>query len=160
MLYYRRKILLAMIEEFGGTIEAVRLQKLLFLFTQKQDVKSFDFVPYLYGCFSFQANQDIATLKTYGYLTISNDGTTILLSKSENHLSTLNQRDKQCLAYVKDNFSALSQNALIRYTYIHYPYFATKSTIAKRILSEEEMAKVNAVIKHGAESILFTIGYE
>jgi hypothetical protein len=66
MLYYRRKVLLALLEIFGGQLTAKSFQKYLFLFTRKQEIKVFDFVPYKYGCFSFQANQDIATLKTYG----------------------------------------------------------------------------------------------
>ncbi|HBN05224.1 MAG TPA: hypothetical protein DD434_05475, partial [Bacteroidales bacterium] len=66
-MYYRRKILLALLSLFGGKLTAKQLQKYLFLFTRLQDTKSFDFVPYHYGCFSFQANQDIATLTTYGY---------------------------------------------------------------------------------------------
>lgn len=36
MLYYRRKILLALIEAFGGHLTAKQLQKYLFLFTRKQ----------------------------------------------------------------------------------------------------------------------------
>ena len=71
MLYYRRKILLAMLETFGGQLTATSFQKSLFLFTRKQENKAFDFVPYKYGCFSFQANQDIATMSKYGYLEVS-----------------------------------------------------------------------------------------
>ena len=66
-MYYRRKILLALLSFFGGKLTAKQLQKYLFLFTRQQDTKSFDFVPYHYGCFSFQANQDISTLTKYGY---------------------------------------------------------------------------------------------
>ena len=71
MLYYRRKILLALLEVFGGQLTAKSLQKFLFLFTRKQEIKAFDFVPYKYGCFSFQANQDIVTLSKYGYVEIT-----------------------------------------------------------------------------------------
>ena len=38
MLYYRRKILLALLETFGGKLTAKSLQKYLFLFTRKQDL--------------------------------------------------------------------------------------------------------------------------
>ena len=66
-MYYRRKIILSLLQVFGGELEKIQLQKLLFLFTRFQkDKKSFDFVPYKFGCFSFQANADLSTLKKYG----------------------------------------------------------------------------------------------
>ena len=70
-------------ETFGGRLTAKSLQKYLFLFTRKQTDKSFDFVPYKYGCFSFQANQDVVTLGKYGYLNIieSEEGRYIELNK-------------------------------------------------------------------------------
>jgi hypothetical protein len=36
-MFYRRKIILALIEFFDGELEKIRLQKLLFLFCQKQE---------------------------------------------------------------------------------------------------------------------------
>ena len=160
MIYYRRKILLAMIEAFGGEITAIRLQKLLFLFTQKQINKTFDFVPYRYGCFSFQANQDIATLTTYGYLTFSDEGNTIRLNKSDKPFPSINMSDNQYINEIKNDFGLLSQTELIKYTYIHYPYYATKSAIAKEMLNEEQMQKIRLQIRRFDEPTLFTIGYE
>lgn len=160
MLYYRRKILLALLETFGGELSAISFQKLLFLLTRKQDVKAFDFVPYQYGCFSFQANQDIATLKTYGYLTVSEDKKKIQLVKKENYVSLLNLFDKQYITETKNSFGNFSQDDLIRYTYINFPYYATKSTIAKSVLNAEEWAKVEQQKRYFTEPMLFTIGYE
>ena len=157
-MYYRRKIILALLETCGGSLSAVNFQKLLFLFTRKQEVKTFDFVPYQYGCFSFQANQDIVTLKTYGY--VSSDKKNIKLEKNENFFSQLNLFDKQFVLEIKEQFANLSQTDLVKYTYVHYPYYAIKSAIAKRILSEEEMQKVRQQIRISTETILFTIGYE
>ncbi|MDH8702632.1 uncharacterized protein (DUF488 family) [Dysgonomonadaceae bacterium PH5-43] len=163
MLYYRRKILLALLETFGGRLTAKRLQKYLFLFTRKQTEKSFDFVPYKYGCFSFQANQDIATLGKYGYLTVteSENGRCIELNKEyTGFCSLLNLFDRQYLISVKNEFGALSQTDLIRYTYINYPFWATKSSIAEQILSKEEFAEINTRVRSFSEPVLFSIGYE
>ena len=56
-MYYRRKIILALLEALDKDVSAKSMQKFLFLLTRKQKGdKSFDFVPYKYGCFSFQAN--------------------------------------------------------------------------------------------------------
>ena len=67
-MFYRRKILLALIEQCGGQVEKLRLQKLLFLLSRYQDNPTFDFVPYKFGCYSFQANSDLNTLIKYKYL--------------------------------------------------------------------------------------------
>lgn len=162
MLYYRRKILLALLEVFGGQLTAKSLQKFLFLFTRKQEIKAFDFVPYKYGCFSFQANQDIVTLSKYGYveITTTETGRYIKLKEKNNYSAELDLFDRQSLASVKTEFGGLSQTDLIRYTYTHYPFYATKSSIASQILTAEELDKINAQVKTFAEPMLFTIGYE
>ena len=162
MLYYRRKILLALIEAFGGHLTAKQLQKYLFLFTRKQEEKAFDFIPYYYGCFSFQANQDIMTLAKLGYLSIikSENGRRIQICQPNNYLMMLDMFEQQAIKEIKEKFGYLSQNELIRYTYINYPYYATKSTIAINLLNEEELAVIDKQKRTFAEPQLFTIGYE
>lgn len=163
MLYYRRKILLALLELFGNHLTAKQLQKYLFLFTrQQQCTKVFDFVPYYYGCFSFQANQDIVTMTKYGYLQISEqkDGRSIQLKQKGNYIQKLNIEDQLALKDVKDKFGAMSQVELIRYTYQKYPFYATKSIIASKILTKEDLANIEKQKRYYADTQLFTIGYE
>ena len=97
-------------------------------------VKAFDFIPYYYGCFSFQANQDLATMEKYGYLEMIKQlkGRVIKLKKSGNYLASLNMFDRQAILDVKEKFGSLTQQELIRYTYLKYPYFATKSVFSRR----------------------------
>jgi uncharacterized protein YwgA len=72
-MYYRRKIILSLIQVFEGELEKIQLQKLLFLFTRLQkEKKAYDFVPYKFGCYSFQANSDLSTLKKYGIVSETN----------------------------------------------------------------------------------------
>jgi uncharacterized protein (DUF488 family) len=118
----------------------------------------FDFVPYRYGCFSFQANQDVSTLKTYGYIT--SDEETVALIQNDSYLSQLTLFDRQYMMDLKGRFSKPSKDDLIKYTYVKYPYYATKSEIAKKILTGEEWQKVQQCIPHFAQTSLFTIGYE
>lgn len=162
MLYYRRKILLALLEVFEGQLTAKSLQKYLFLFTRSQNEKAFDFVPYRYGCFSFQANQDIATMAKYGYLEVKEEsnGRFIELKQQGNYLSMLDMFDRQALLDIKAEFGALSQTELIRHTYQKYPYYATKSAIAHELLSMEELTKVEQQKRTFTETGLFSIGYE
>lgn len=162
MLYYRRKILLALLEAFGGKLTAKSLQKYLFLFTRKQEIKAYDFIPYRYGCFSFQANQDIVTLGNYGYLGITetDNGRFITLKDQKNYATLLDLFDRQLLIDIKTEFGDLSQQELIHFTYVNYPYYAIKSSIANQILTPEELQKVEAQKRRFEEPTLFTIGYE
>ena len=45
MFYYRRKIILALLQKFNGELMSTPFQKYLFLLTRLQKDKSFDFVP-------------------------------------------------------------------------------------------------------------------
>lgn len=47
-MYYRRKIMLAMLELFGGTLDSTDCEKLLFLFCHRTRKKYYDFSPYPY----------------------------------------------------------------------------------------------------------------
>lgn len=162
MLYNRRKILLALIEAIGKELTAIQIQKYLFLYTREQQYKSYDFIPYYYGCFSFQANQDISSLTKSGYLEmLDQDSSTIIkLVKKENYRSMLDMFEQQILRKIIKDYGNMSQTDLIRYTYTHYPYYATKSTIAKDILTTEEFAKIEKQKRKFEDPVLFTIGYE
>lgn len=161
-MYYRRKILLALLSVFDGQLTAKQFQKYLFLFTRKQEIKSFDFVPYRYGCFSFQANQDIATLAKYGYCTIAENRKVRFfeLTKDDDFFNTLKPEDRKSLLEVKAQFGNLRQSDLIRYTYRQYPYYAIKSVIAKDLLNSTELNTIELQKRHYHEKQLFSIGYE
>lgn len=162
MLYYRRKLLLAVLEAFGRTLPAKTLQKYLFLITRGQETKTFDFVPFKYGCFSFQANQDLQTLVTLGYLTETNiDGSSgYTLNEGTSALSELDMFDRQKLLSIRNEFAHYTQDELIRYVYLKAPFYAINSIIAERLLSPEELERVKSQRRHIEEHRLFTIGYE
>jgi len=44
-MFYRRKIILALLQMVGGSLDKIRLQKLLFLLTLKQAKPAYEFVP-------------------------------------------------------------------------------------------------------------------
>jgi len=162
MLYYRRKIILSLIQEFGGKLTAKSFQKYLFLFTRKQNEKAFDFIPYKYGCFSFQANQDLVTLQKYGYLKIieQSSGRFLTITKFDNYIALLSSNDKIILKQIKQDFGELNQSELIRYTYQRFPYYAINSKIAKELLDTKELAVVEKQKRDMIDKQLFSIGYE
>jgi len=58
-MLYRQKMILALIEAFGGRIDKLHLQKLLFLLSQRQERPAYEFVPYQYAPYSFTAQRDL-----------------------------------------------------------------------------------------------------
>lgn len=158
MMFYRRKLILALLKELGGELTATQLQKYLFLVTRKQESKSFDFVPYYYGCFSFQANQDVLTMTKQGML--AERESRVVLGDLKDYTPELTMFDQNIVREVKRDFGGLSANDLIRYIYVHYPFYAINSTIANELLTQEELQKVNKQRRHFDEPKLFSIGYE
>lgn len=163
MIYYRQKILLNLISTFGGRLNSTDLQKLLFLFTQHQGRKSFDFVPYSYGCFSFQANKDLHYLYSKGLVEkqLEDPATFWIFEIPTQNLSLeISQQDSIALKRIKNQFSDFTQSDLIKYTYLNFPYYAIKSLIAERVLNKKEFTKVQQLKKEIKTKMLFTIGYE
>ena len=150
-----------MIDTLGGNVKAIPLQKYLFLFTRLQSAEErvYDFVPYQYGCFSFQLNQDLASLEKQGYIEITNNNIHLIID-NKYYWSSLDMFEMKNLEIVKEKYSNMTQEELIRYTYANYPFYAVKSKIAKDIMSEEEMQRIDAQKRHFDEPMLFTIGYE
>jgi uncharacterized protein (DUF488 family) len=157
-MYYRRKIVLAILELFGNQLEKLQLQKLLFILSQKQEEPSYHFVPYKFGCFSFQANADLGTLVKYGLVAESEK--TWQNTSSKSFLPELKKEDYSLLFKLKMRFKESTSSELIRYTYINHPYFAIKSKIAEKHLDAQELAEVMSVKPSSQKRGLFTIGYE
>ena len=157
-MYYRRKVILALLESFNGELGKISFQKLLFLFTRYQEKPAFDFVPYKQGCFSFQSYADLRTMMKYNM--VAEEKEKWMKIDKTNYTSTLTVKDKQTLLYVKNKFGKSSSDELIEYTYKNYPYYAFKSTISKKFLNTEELNKVSNTVPKNNETILYTIGYE
>lgn len=157
-MYYRRKILLALLDQFGGKLDKISLQKLLFLFVRHQDKKSYYFVPYKFGCFSFQADADLKTLAKYDQ--------TIETEKywekkdSNDYFLELNKKDKSALRLILAQYGNLDCDKLIEFTYKNYPFFAINSIIADKFLTKDELKKVEKQKPLKKDTVLFTIGYE
>jgi hypothetical protein len=58
-MLYRQRMMLALIEAFGGRIDKLYLQKLLFLLSQRQERPAYEFVPYQYEPYSFTGQRDL-----------------------------------------------------------------------------------------------------
>jgi uncharacterized protein (DUF488 family) len=157
-MYYRRKILLALMQQFGGSITRTDLQKLLFLYSQKQTEPAYHFIPYKFGCFSYQANQDVSTMIKYNQIEESNSLWQV--KDKENYLNQLKMKDRIDLVQFYNKFKSLKGEVLIKYVYENYPYYALNSEIAKDILDVYHYKKVTELKPTNQEFTIFTIGYE
>lgn len=154
-MYYRRKIILALLEEFGGTLSRTDLQKYLFLFTRKQEQPAFDFMPYHYGCYSAQAAQDLSTMHKLKLIESAGEGVTLRTAPVQ-----IKPDDQMHLQATHARYKHLRGKSLLHHVYTDYPFYAIQSKISGEILSEPDRKKVQALIPKKRGAALFTIGYE
>lgn len=157
-MFYRRKIVLALLQIFDNELDKIRLQKLLFLFTQRQQKADYDFIPYKFGCYSYSANADLTTMVKKGML--SETESLFKCNEKTDYLKVIKETDRKQLLEIKMLYGKMNANALMKHTYINFPYWATKSIKAESILTSDEFKKVNNSKPKISETILFTIGYE
>lgn len=157
-MFYRRKIILALIQLLGGELEKIRIQKLLFLYSQKKKNPEYEFIPYKFGCYSFSAKADLNTMVKNGSL-VENENY-FIKNNQDDFVKSLKIEDKKILTEVVQLYGNMNSNSLIKHTYINFPYYAINSTIADKVLDEKQLEKVISSKKDGNETILFTIGYE
>ncbi len=157
-MFYRRKVILGLIELLGGEVEKLRFQKLLFLYATKKQNPEYDFVPYKYGCYSYSAKADMNTMVRKGFLTETENKYKKI--DTSNYLQKLKPVDRGLLQQVVADYGAMSSRALIKHTYLNFPFYAIKSTIAKDLLPGKLYAYVARAVPKETETTLFTIGYE
>ena len=157
-MFYRRKIILSLLQLLPGEVHKTKLQKLLFLYNQRKQSPEYEFVPYRFGCYSYSAKADLKTMVKKDYLSENEKG--YQKKDSRDYLKLLKTADKKILISTAQTYGDMSIDALVKHTYINFPYFAINSTIAEQVLSEALYRKViNAKPKQNNKG-LFTIGYE
>ena len=163
MRFYREKCLAALMEQLDNWMPSIQIQKLVFLLTDSQEERVYDFMPYKYGCYSMQLSQDLRNLTKDGYLRCEEDGTTHKYKIARNDLGLKNlvkDEDYKEIQRIIRRFGRLTQNDLIKYTYLNYPFFAINSVMARTLLSDVEYLEIEKWRPHKAEMSLLTIGYE
>ena len=157
-LYYRQKILLALLEAFGGRLKKTDLQKYLFLFTQEhQKNKSYEFVPYKFGCFSFQSVADLRKLTDIGIIKAGEDWE---FAYKNECLAQIGIEDRENLFSFRDKYKNMKGNYLVQHVYSRHPYYAINSEIAKELMNEKELKTIEQEKPSQTDYAFFTIGYE
>jgi uncharacterized protein (DUF488 family) len=145
--YRRQRFLLAFIRQLRGSVTSTDLQKLVFLYTMKENSEFYEFIPYKFGSYSFQLAEDIEILRRDGYL------------------STETSRIEAIVDYpLEESFTIESERGdrLICKAYREYPYYAINSEITHRLFrgAETEQFKLEKQNYVQTSQVLFTIGYE
>ena len=156
-MFYRQKVLLALVEELNRQVPNTDLQKYLFLVCRQQESPSYDFVPYRFGCYSFHADADKRALTKHGLI---RDHDRWVLDSSKQYKEVLRQSDQRAVSEVVDRFKQVRGRNLVRYVYRTYPYYAINSEILNGVLLPAERARVEASRPKKGPPRLFTIGYE
>lgn len=158
MLPHRRKLLLALLQAFGGRLPNRDFQKYLMLHeVEFAKFPSYDFVPYKYGGFSFQSYADRRSLVAAGLLA---DVDAWQLTGDSNFMRELDAPAQQSVLAVKRKYGKLKGRDLVREVYRKYPYFAIRSEIADEILTKSELKLIEQARPTDTSECLFTIGYE
>ena len=139
MLYKRQKLLLDLVHAAGGELAATDLQKLLFRYARQcESEPSFQFVPYRFGCFSFQSYADRATLQQKGMILESDESLWKLTPKANPYLDP---KRKAALVHFLTRIVPERGNDLVRRIYRLYPYYAIRSEILDRIFPDKNDQK-------------------
>ncbi|TXD85521.1 DUF488 domain-containing protein [Subsaximicrobium wynnwilliamsii] len=157
-MFYRRKLVFALLENFENGLEKTRLQKLVFLLTKKQKNPNYDFVPYRFGCYSYSLKADLQAMIKRDWITISERGYEL---KTENkYYNELRSDDKKIVDDTISLYGKMNTEQITKHTYLNFPYHAINSTIASDILPEKYYLLVQEAKPKTEETILFTLGYE
>ena len=136
-MYYRRKILLALVGAFGNEgVEETRLRTLLFLFCRQQEKPSFHFFPCRNEHLSLQADRDLSVLTRHYRLL--DHGTNRWTRRRDAPVFTLEPQDQKLLDRLLRRFRSFSNSRLVKYVESKCPSIGSRKTGAR----------------------LFTIGYE
>ena len=148
----RQKIILCFLLKQTEGVSRTALMKWLFLFSRENpsSVSSYDFVPYKYGPYSFEAQQNInQTLAwyveegDYGYkLRPEIVGEVIAIANK------INKPDLHRLNQIWSEVGCISLEPLLNRVYTQYPWYASRSELV-----EQEP-------QHDAEMAIYTSGYE
>jgi hypothetical protein len=160
MLFERQRLILTLLHTLDVPAGHMDFQKLLFLYTKEWEEKpSYEFVPYRFGGFSFTSYADRRRLIEMGLL--EEDEQQWQLTKAGRQEASRRPVSPDRVAQFCRQQAGLRGNALIAEIYRRYPYYATRSEIVKKILSDSESRKrVAQASCNPPGPALLTIGYE
>jgi uncharacterized protein (DUF488 family) len=159
VLFDRQRQMLALLSALGGSVGNRDFQKLLFLYCQESGVTPpYDFVPYKFGAFSFTSYADRRKLIERGFL-VDDEQHWALTDAGQKALGPV---DNGLVTSFTRGLRGTRGDALVAETYRRFPYYATRSEIAERVLRGERaaLARIEAARPAVKAAAVATIGYE
>lgn len=157
-MFYRQKILLALLDACGGSLSNTDFEKLLFLYCKRTKSTHYDFFPYKFGGFSFVSYYDKRKLTEKGCLIDNNKFT--LATSSRSYLNQIKLSERKTIRVFAAQTNKLRGNQLIRTAYNEFPSYAQNSEIISAILNNEEYQKARSHWQVYTDPALITLGYE
>lgn len=156
--FYRQRFLLSLLRIINRNINQTELQKHSFLFSQQQ-LMGYDFIPYQFGCYSFQLNKDINDLAQAGFIEITDKKVRLIEKNSMTWMKTADSN--QLFKYPKEH-KKMGGDELIHFVYKNYPYYAINSKIINRICTAKEKSQIKDEQTKIAKNVsaIYTLGYE
>ncbi|MGE5316300.1 MAG: DUF488 family protein [Acidobacteriota bacterium] len=157
-MFYRRKIVLALLELGEGELDRTRLGLLLCLVSKRQKKPAYDFVPTRNGCRSFSAEADLDAMARNG--DVLENGSLVKSAMPEGMAAQLKADDAEAVRSVMKEFGALDAPALLRATIAADPFLGIHLDHAEEVLDAALQRAVLDDRPSFDETALFTIGYE
>lgn len=157
-MYYRRKVILAVLEQFGGEMPEADLQSALFLLCDRQEEPSFEFLPVKTGPYSFQAEQDLLTMEKYEQ--VGKAGGAWRLLDETGYAAALKPGDRFNLTKLYGEIKSVRGAELQKRIFSSHPYYAINLGNAGETFGDKEQEEIDKLKPKFDEPALFTIGYE
>jgi len=167
-MFYRRKLLLSLLDELHRSITVIELQKLLFLVSAEQgETPTFEFIPGKYGCYSFTINSDVEILVKEHLLTYQEDTIYSRVNLNQKAFTELEIKlkisDKEILTKIVQGYKDYTLEELITLTANMDPFYTINSDwLTKFKFSQDfysKQAELKKEIKNSPHA-LYTMGYE
>ncbi|HSW47284.1 MAG TPA: DUF488 family protein [Phycisphaerae bacterium] len=130
----RQKTILAILAEYGRPVPATVLVKLAFLLRRetvlKEDAVFYDFVPHLYGPFSFALYRELDGLQRDDLVTRTDEQlmlNVLQMATIRERISELAGEVRSAVGAVVRKYGRSSLRDLLRDVYTRYPWYATHS---------------------------------
>ena len=162
----RRRRLLGFLHALGDRVGNTDFQKLLFLYCKEVSSAGHDattdgpyeFVPYRNGAFSFTCYADRRRLVERELL-VDEDNRWVL---TESGRCVGSEAQNGSMISFSHRYQGLRGDALIAETYRRYPYYAIRSSIADRVLLDDNttLSRIASAQPKETQCRLLSIGYE
>lgn len=136
--------ILKIAKELNAQVTATRIQKTVFLVEKELKLDlGYNFIPFYFGPFSKELQDDIYKLKELGYVRIMEEQVEDLISGiivgfkkiyeiSDNVMLDLSSLDKNFVDFVTEKLK-MPLNSLLKYVYMKYPEYTVNSLIRDKI---------------------------